>query len=98
MYGRIQSDPSIWMIEQFYQDQFASVGSLAQFFKGCNHLIISCIALFVVAAVCTTTMLRSCSNVTVLRIDHNSLRSLVAQDALQLFHPKFILRFKGLPS
>jgi hypothetical protein len=68
MYGRIQSDPSIWMIEQFYQYRFTSIGTLSQFRKGRDHPIIGCISLFEVTAFRTATMLSGCSNVRVFRI------------------------------
>ena len=62
------------MIEQFYQYRFASIGALSQFRKGRDHPIKGCISPFVVTTFCTTTMLSGCSNVTVFRIHHNSLR------------------------
>jgi hypothetical protein len=68
MYGRIQSDPSIWMIEQFDQYRFASISATSQCRKGRDHPIIGCISLFVIAAFRATTVLSGCSNVTVFRI------------------------------
>jgi hypothetical protein len=78
MYGCVQSDPSIGMIEQFYQYRFAPISVPSQFLKGRDHPIKGCISLSEVTAFCTTTMFSGFGNVAVFLIhlgSHHSLAS-----------------------
>ena len=78
MYGCVQSDPSIWMIEQFYQYRFAPISVPSQFLKGRDHPIKGCISFSEVTAFCTTTMFSGFGNVAVFLIhlgSHHSLAS-----------------------